>query len=938
MTFISKLLVCGSLAVGIGAGQTGQTGTIVTAAGFGFPGTTGVGGPPRSLALTAPSCMVFDSSGRLLISDAGNGFVYRLEFSNTTTIVAGTGLPFYIFGPGPTANLMNLCVALDLANNIYTTDGANNRILRTDAVTGAVSTYAGNGSSVSSGDGGPATSAGIYGPTWVSGDSQGNLFVVEQLGHRIRRIDALTGVITTVAGNGTAGFSGDGGAATLASLNAPQAVSVDASGNLFVSDTSNYRVRRVDAVSGIITTIAGTGISLPFNGDGVQATATNLLPLGTVLDKNGNLLIASNNRVRRLNLSTGVIATVAGIEPLVSQLPTQPPDGTFATETSLSGLNGLAFLTTPSIPANQTGLLLLSEAAGHRVREVFYQQFSGYTATYGPLAPVPAVEGQPVTLSATVMAIDVGTPAGQLGFIENFTFLGSPVLVTNGSASVTIPSLTLGSHTFGALFDASNNTGSSRSPDFQVVVKRGSSVTLNSSTNPSTENGPPLSFSIMVTPATAGPPPSLTGSVQLMEGATILGSAVLNSGAAVVSTSLPAGSHSLTAVYSGDANYGSVTSAVYVQAVRGASALNLSTYINPPVAGQPNNIIANVTPPTATGTVQFLDGATVLGSAPIFGGRSTFLTNGLSGGQHTLTANYSGDQVTSPSTGTLSTFVLFLSNLTMTSSNPQQTVFSPVTFSVSISPASATGTIQFFNSDISGFFPLGTVAINSGVASLTVSNLSVGSHTILANYSGDASNTAGTSSLGQLIVKTVSTLALTSTPNPSTLQQVVTLRATVTPASATGAISFFAAGTLLATVPVTNGVALLTTSGLVLGTQSLTATYSGDGIFLGASAPAIPQTVNKGVTVSTVTASRNPVEPHDNVVFTATVSPAAVTGQVEFRDGSTVLRTATLTNGSATFGTEQLSKGTHSITVRYLGNSQYAASASAVLSEVVRKD
>lgn len=153
-------------------------------------------------------------------------------------------------------------IAVDAAGNLYIADWAGHRVYKVDP-SGLLTVFAGTGTPSFSGDGGPAASAELRGPFGLALDANGNLFIADQINNRIRRVDASTGIITTVAGNGTFGFSGDGGPATAARFRSPAAVALDANGNLFIGDSSNHRVRRVDAATGVITTVAATAPRAP---------------------------------------------------------------------------------------------------------------------------------------------------------------------------------------------------------------------------------------------------------------------------------------------------------------------------------------------------------------------------------------------------------------------------------------------------------------------------------------------------------------------------------------------------------------------------------------------------------------------------------------------------------------------------------------------------
>jgi len=288
-------------------------GTISTFAGTGALNPLGDGGPATKAAITEPSSVAVDAAGNVYIADTLNARVRKVAPGGIISTVAGHSVIGYTGDGGPaTSAALSLItgLAVDSSGNLFIADSANHRVRKVNP-SGIISTFVGNGLFRFSGDGGPATSATFYLPESIAVDAMNNIYVADTNNDRIRKIDP-SGIISTVAGSGTLGFSGDKGPATAASMLLPFAVAVDLAGNLFIADTDNNRIRMV-APSGIITTYAGTG-TYGYTGDGGPATSATLKnPLGLATDASGNLYIADNqNSVIRKVTPSGIISTIAG--------------------------------------------------------------------------------------------------------------------------------------------------------------------------------------------------------------------------------------------------------------------------------------------------------------------------------------------------------------------------------------------------------------------------------------------------------------------------------------------------------------------------------------------------------------------------------------------------------------------------------------------------
>lgn len=300
---------------GRGGDTAGAGGVIRTIAGTNQRGFSGDGGSAVSAAFFQPRSAAVSSDGTVYIADAFNHRVRRVSPGGEVMTLAGTGQATFS-GDGGSAAAAALHfpqgVALDPTEaTLYIADSANHRVRKVDLASGVIATAAGGAASGFGGDGGPATAAVLQDPKAVHAAPSGDLFIADSGNERIRRVDR-GGIITTFAGTGTLGFAGDGGPATDAQFDGPRGLAGDAAGNLYVADDNNHRIRRIDP-SGVITTVAGDGTG-GFAGDGGPALSAQLNhPRGVAVDGRGVVYIVDsmNARVRMVD-PAGVIGTVAG--------------------------------------------------------------------------------------------------------------------------------------------------------------------------------------------------------------------------------------------------------------------------------------------------------------------------------------------------------------------------------------------------------------------------------------------------------------------------------------------------------------------------------------------------------------------------------------------------------------------------------------------------
>lgn len=360
---LAVLLLCNlSLGSSFGKSQAGGHG--------------GDNGPAIKAALNAPSGVAVDDSGDVFIADTRDNVIRRVDAkTGIITTVVGMGIACFTpgvntcgdGGPATSARLDEpMGVAVDSAGNVFVADSQDQKIRRADAKSGVIATVGGNGAACSSdnstcGDGGPAIQAALSFPEGVAVDANANVYVADTFDNRVRKIDPA-GNISGVAGNGNAGFSGDGGAATSAGLSAPVGVAVGPAGDIYIADTGNHRIRRV--AGGLISTVAGNGTPGAV-GDGGLATDAELnFPEGIAVDSSGNLFIADtfNSLIRRVDAKTHIISVFAGNGALCTNGTDPCGDGGPALNAALDSPAAVA--------VDSFDNVFIADTEDHRIRRV----------------------------------------------------------------------------------------------------------------------------------------------------------------------------------------------------------------------------------------------------------------------------------------------------------------------------------------------------------------------------------------------------------------------------------------------------------------------------------------------------------------------------------------------------------------------------------------
>jgi sugar lactone lactonase YvrE len=667
-----------------------------------------------SIPLMLPAATAFDTTGNLYFVEVQNQVVRKVTSDGVITTVAGNGVQGFS-GDGGLATAASLDspagLAIDAAGNLYIADTHNNRIRKVSSATGIISTIAGTGAAGFFGDGAAATAAQLDLPTALALDATGDLYIADTANHRIRRIAASGGAIATVAGNGVEAFAGDNSAATSASIDTPNGLALDAAGNLYIADTHNGRIREVSATTGLITTVAGSGVVggnvQSYSGDGGAATSAGLaLPRGITIDSAGNLYIAdsANHRIRRIS-SAGIITTVAG-------------QGTQAFAGDNAAAAAASLDSPRAVALSPAGLLTLADSSNQRVRQLDASAPPGIHTIAGlgttSSSETLALSGSSVvdygsgTITATLTASTNAT--GSVTFLDTSggtqTTLGTSSL-SAGVATFSLSTLAAGAHSIVATYAGDATHGAAQSSAFGLTI---TPLTVSAVANAATvfygQSIPTLTGSL------SGVLPQDTGKV----------TAVFTSSAATLSSVglYPIFATSLIGSAANDYTLAATTSTtgVNLSVTQAPSQTGLTASSNSLGVGLPFTLAVQATSTTSgtpTGNVALMDGSTLLATLTLSSGTATYTTVSLAQGTHNLSANYLGDTNFLPSSsataevaiGAASDFTLTATSATSQSipqgssatynfsvSTVGAALSSPITLAVNGLPTGATASIN----------------------------------------------------------------------------------------------------------------------------------------------------------------------------------------------------------------------------------------------------
>ena len=447
-----------SLAVFILSGifSRAQAQIINTYAGTGTPDSTGDNGLATSAALNTPYGVASDDAGNVYIADYNNNKIRKIDAAGVITIIAGTGVAGFS-GDGFAATAAEIQnprgIAVDRVGNVYFSDYGNNRIRKITVATGIITTIAGNADGLPAyyGDGGLADTSHVGFPWGLTVDLVGNVYIADQSNCRVRKIDHTTGIISTIGGTGIAAFGGDGGLATSAKIQYPVGVALDDTGNIYVADYGNNRIRKINT-SGIISTIAGSAV-YGFSGDGGPSNLSKLYyPIGITVDAVNNIYIAdlNNNRIRMIN-TAGIINTIAG-----NGTAAFAGDGMLAVDAEINQPTGVA--------VDTGGRIFIADKDNNRIRYIHSLLHAPYF-TMGDSQRLVSCETELIGIDSFLSVIDVD--AGQT---ETWSLISGPY---HGSVFATYTTTSTGLTLYTSGLTYAPALGFSGSDSFQVRVSDG---------------------------------------------------------------------------------------------------------------------------------------------------------------------------------------------------------------------------------------------------------------------------------------------------------------------------------------------------------------------------------------------------------------------------------------------------------------------------------
>lgn len=964
----------------------GTGGVITTVAGTGSPGSGGDGGIATNASVSSPGALLLDGAGDLYIADSANHAIRKLSLATgkLTTIAGQLNRQGYSGDGGPaTSAMLNTPegLALDPSGNLYIADTKNHVIRKVDVNSGFINTYAGIGMQAGfSGDGGLATSASLNTPWGLASDAGGNIYIADLNNNRIRKVSSA-GSITTVVGDGTTNYAVDGQSGTATSIDNPAAIVVDVAGNLYVADSGHNVVRKVNAVTGLTSTIAGSNVST-FTGDKGPATSAALYgPYGLTLDSRGDLYIADifHHRIRqvqneRATLSYQPIRVGRTSAPQPQTIENDGNDSLnwsiFAADSN-SAVSASSTTCTPGTPVAidatcVIGAEFFPQVTGSKVTAAIklYSDtvntpitvtLSGEVDELEPTRITvnssvnPSALGASVTFNASVSG-DATQPSGNVRFYDGPALLGTAVTDSTGTGTFAISTLGLGSHTITANFTGDTLNSPSTSSALTQVVKRAPTVSLASNVNPS-KVGESTTLIAAVTANGAQP----TGNIVFSDGATTLATVPLNASgiASFTVSSLPAGTRTLTAAYTGDTNTLSGTSRTLAQAVnKWATAVTMGSSASTAVIGTPVILFVTVTASSVvpSGSVIFKDGAITLATVALDGtGAATFATPSLAVGTHSLTASFEGDTINaaSESFDFEQTIQQISTVTTLASSANPVNGGATLHLTATVIPRSTNavaGTLDGTVTFTEGTTVLGTGHVSAtGSFTLDINSLSVAAHTIKATYNGNTNYASDTSvAMTQQVTLATSLVQLTSSANPTIAGNAITLTSLVSGNGAvpTGTVIFVDGTTSLGVATVnTSGQANLTVPALPAGSHAITATYGGDATDNISASSILIQIVNQANTAITLTANSNPALSGAPLTLVATLSSngSVPQGQLLLRDGSAVIGNAVIgPTGAGQFTLSTLTPGLHTLTASFGGDTDHLASTSVAVAEVIQ--